>query len=130
MLTLWLNNRSQPFYKEGHQKYHFVHLCIFILSLFWSQEFNRKHFKVFYSLSVCIDWTLQHLFISISPSVPEKCTAVHQSIQSRHASNDFCIPIFSPSPITNSKQVQYQYCALARNKLMHKSSQTESSESH
>lgn len=96
MLTLRLNNRSQPFYEEEHQKYHFVHLCIFILSLFWTQEFNRKRFKVFYSLSLCIDWTLQHLFISISPSVPEKCTAVHQCTQSRHASNDFSYPCLFP----------------------------------
>lgn len=48
-----LTNRSQPFYKE-HQKCHFVYLCIFILSLFWIQEFNRKHFKEFYSLSLCV----------------------------------------------------------------------------
>lgn len=126
-----LTNRSQPFSKEEHQKCHFVHLCIFIISLFWSQEFNRKHFKVFYSLSVCIDWTLQHFFISISPSVPEKCTAVHQCLQSRHAGNDFSYPyFFPPSPITNSKQVEYQYCSLVRNKHMHRSLQTESCESH
>lgn len=90
-----LTNRSQPFYKE-HQKCHFVYLCIFILSLFRTQEFNRKHYKVFYSLSMCIDWTLQHLFISISPSVPEKCTAVHQCMQNRHASNDFSYPYLFP----------------------------------
>lgn len=93
-----LTNRSQPFYKEEHQKCHFVYPGIFILNLFWTQESSRKHFKVFYSLSVCIDWALQHLFISISPSVPEKCTAVHQCMQSRHASNDFSYPyIFSVS---------------------------------
>lgn len=93
-----LTNRSQPFYKEEHQKCHFVYPGIFILSLFWTQESSRKHFKVFYILSVCIDWALQHLFISISPSVPEKCTAVHQCMQSRHASNDFSYPyIFSVS---------------------------------
>lgn len=87
-----LTNRSQPFYKEL-QKCHFVYMCIFILRLFWTQEFNWKHFKVFYSLSLCIDWTLQHLFISISPSV---CTAAHQCMQSRHASNDFSYPYLFP----------------------------------
>lgn len=96
MLTRWVINRSQPFYTEEHQKYLFVHLCIFIWSLLWTQGFTRKYFKGSYSLSVCIGWTSQHLFISVNPSVPKKYTAVHQCTQSRHASNDFSYPCLSP----------------------------------
>ena len=85
-----------PFIKK-YIKSTIMYICAFLFYAFFGLKNSIENVLECFILSVCIDWTLQHLFISISPSVPENCTAVHQCTLRRRASNDFSYPYLFPT---------------------------------